>query len=248
MLSLTLTPRGHLLLTAAADVLEPPAAFRRLENAFARGSGHGLLELGAAEVGTTLPAEVSYWRDFAARFVTTVCTHPDFEDGHHADRSPAPAPERARRHRRRRPADGRCRVPHGLGARSTLGRDRAGLSIRARRGQDVGPGISPRQEPCVAHRRPCPLQPRREPAGRPGTVRVSGDLYDPPVHAGTSAAPAARPGPERVCRRGEQATAALVAPPGAARGRRVPMAEGHGRGRRDLITRCGGRPPRRFNC
>lgn len=88
MASLTLTPRGRLLFTLAADALEPPTLSRRLEGAFARGSGHGLLELGAAEVGTALPADFSYWRDFAARLVTTICTQPDL-DAHHA---PIPAP------------------------------------------------------------------------------------------------------------------------------------------------------------
>jgi non-specific serine/threonine protein kinase len=78
MPSLTLTPRGHLLFTVAADILRPSAAlFLSVERAFARGSGHGLLELGAAQVGTTLPADFSYWRDFAARFVITICTHSD---------------------------------------------------------------------------------------------------------------------------------------------------------------------------
>jgi hypothetical protein len=88
MPSLTLTPRGHLLVTVASDVLRPSAALSRsVESAFARGSGHGLLELGAAQVGTTLPADFGYWRDFAARFVTTVCMHSDL-DAHDA---PAPA-------------------------------------------------------------------------------------------------------------------------------------------------------------
>jgi len=87
--SLALTPRGHLLLTGGDDTTEPPAAFwRRLEGAFARGSGHGLLELGAGEVGTALPADVGYWRDFAARFVTSICTHPDLD----ADRRQYPRP------------------------------------------------------------------------------------------------------------------------------------------------------------
>ena len=87
--SLALTPRGHLLFTGADDASESPAArWRALEGAFARGSGHGLLEIGAGEVGTTLPADIGYWRDFAARFVTTICTHPDLE----ADHAPLPAP------------------------------------------------------------------------------------------------------------------------------------------------------------
>ena len=71
MASLALTPRGHLLFTAVDGPFEPSGALlRRLESAFARGSGHGLLELGSAEVGTALPADFSYWRDCAARLVT----------------------------------------------------------------------------------------------------------------------------------------------------------------------------------
>ncbi|HZA34845.1 MAG TPA: DEAD/DEAH box helicase [Vicinamibacterales bacterium] len=79
MALLSLTPRGHLLFTVqeedAASLSVP--LVHRLETAFGRGSGHGLFELGAGEVGTALPADLSYWRDFGARFVTTVCTHPD---------------------------------------------------------------------------------------------------------------------------------------------------------------------------
>ena len=90
MPSLALTPRGHLLFTGSDDASQPPAVglSRTLEGAFARGSGHGLLELGAREVGTALPADFSYWRDFAARLITTICTHPDL-DTHQA---PIPAP------------------------------------------------------------------------------------------------------------------------------------------------------------
>src|SRR5256712_4533769 len=90
MPSLTLTPRGLLLFTVAADAFQASAVLSRsLEGAFARGSGHGLLELGAAEVGTALPPDLSYWRDFAARLVTAICTHPDL-DAHHA---PIAAPQ-----------------------------------------------------------------------------------------------------------------------------------------------------------
>ena len=78
MASLSLTPRGQLLFTVEDDAPSGPLV-HTLESAFARGSGHGLLELGAAEVGTALPADFSYWRDFAARFVTTICTHPDLD-------------------------------------------------------------------------------------------------------------------------------------------------------------------------
>src|SRR5260370_22276566 len=77
-MSLSLTPRGRLLFTVADEASELAAALNRtLEGAFARGSGHGLLALGAAEVGTALPPGFSYWRDFAALLITAICTHPD---------------------------------------------------------------------------------------------------------------------------------------------------------------------------
>ena len=54
-----------------------PGLAKRLEDAFARGPGHGLLQLGASEVGTALPPAFSYWRDFGAHYVTSLCTLPD---------------------------------------------------------------------------------------------------------------------------------------------------------------------------
>jgi len=73
-----LTPHGHLLLAEEENATElGPEVAQRLRESFARGSGHGLLQLGAAEVGTALPAVFSYWREFAARYVTALCTHPD---------------------------------------------------------------------------------------------------------------------------------------------------------------------------
>ena len=74
----TLTPHGQLLLTQAPDAPAMPADLqRRLAESFDRGTGHGLLQLGAGEVGTSLPIALSYWRDFAARYVTALCTTPD---------------------------------------------------------------------------------------------------------------------------------------------------------------------------
>ena len=75
-----LTPHGRLLLEPSADA-QPlaPAVAGRLLQAFARGDGHGLLQLGAAEVETALPAVLAYWRDFAKLFVTALCTQPDSE-------------------------------------------------------------------------------------------------------------------------------------------------------------------------
>ena len=70
---------------------------------------------------------------------------------------------RARGTRRGRAADERRRVRHRRGPRNPLGRDRRGVSIRARRIEGIGPGVSAEQEPGVASRRPRPLQPRGEP-------------------------------------------------------------------------------------
>ena len=70
-----LTPQGHLVLAPTDEARMVPANLqKRLEAAFERGAGHGLLELGICEVGTALPAEFAYWRDFAGRYVTTLCT------------------------------------------------------------------------------------------------------------------------------------------------------------------------------
>jgi non-specific serine/threonine protein kinase len=74
-LSPLLTPQGHLLITTDPDEAALPSALQqRLEDTFAPGAGHGLLHLGAVEVDTVLPPALAWWRDFAARFVTLLCT------------------------------------------------------------------------------------------------------------------------------------------------------------------------------
>ena len=74
---LVLTPRGHLLFDATTDAAAlPDGLAHTLERAFGRGSGHGLFNLGAIAVGTALPADLGYWRDFAAQFVTALCARP----------------------------------------------------------------------------------------------------------------------------------------------------------------------------
>ncbi len=79
-LTLALTPRGHLLLArddGAASTAEAASATEELTQqitqAFARGSGHGLLQLGARNVGQALPPVLAWWRDLGARYVTAVC-------------------------------------------------------------------------------------------------------------------------------------------------------------------------------
>jgi hypothetical protein len=74
-LSLSLTPHGRLALTHEGGAPPLDSGLRdRLLAAFERGSGHGLLLLGAGEAGTALPPVYSYWREFGARYVTALCT------------------------------------------------------------------------------------------------------------------------------------------------------------------------------
>jgi superfamily II DNA or RNA helicase len=87
-----LTPHGALNLRPSDDATPlDPARGARLEQAFARGSGHGLLQLGAGEVGTGLPAELSFWREFAAHYVTALCALPGLAEGQGKSAVPAPA-------------------------------------------------------------------------------------------------------------------------------------------------------------
>lgn len=75
-----LTPHGRLSLAEenGAPILDLDLA-RRLQDAFVRGPGHGLLQLGAAEVGKALPPALSYWREFSAQYVTALCAQAEAE-------------------------------------------------------------------------------------------------------------------------------------------------------------------------
>jgi len=73
-LCLRLTPHGHLVVEEASDALPmDQATTARIGKAFAQGTGHGLLQLGAGEVGRILPPAFGWWREFAARYVASVC-------------------------------------------------------------------------------------------------------------------------------------------------------------------------------
>ncbi len=75
-LGLRLTPSGHLVTEPTDDAPEVDhATAARLADAFARGTGHGLLQLGAGEVGHLLPPAFVWWRAFAARYVAALCLH-----------------------------------------------------------------------------------------------------------------------------------------------------------------------------
>ena len=88
------TPLGRLSLIHADDApLLDAAAAGRLQQAFARGSGHGLLQLGAGEVATALPPVFAYWRDFAARYVAALCTQPAAREHEGRVQLAPPAPD-----------------------------------------------------------------------------------------------------------------------------------------------------------
>ncbi|MGA3403447.1 MAG: DEAD/DEAH box helicase, partial [Acetobacteraceae bacterium] len=75
-LGLRLTPHGHLVAEDQDDAPEiDPKVATRLTEAFARGAGHGLVRLGAGEVGQILPPAFVWWRQFAARYVGALCLH-----------------------------------------------------------------------------------------------------------------------------------------------------------------------------
>ena len=115
-----------------------------------------------------------------------------------------------------------------------MGRDGRGLPRRA---GALGPryaGPAQALQPGLEPRGPRPLQPRREPQGRRGAVRVPRHLHVAPVRPRQGPAPPARPGPARVRRGGEARPPALAAPARAARRRDVPLAQGDGRRGRDL--------------
>ena len=73
-----LSPHGVLSLKPSNEATAwDPARSARVLRAFERGAGHGLLCLGADEVGTSLPPGLAYWREFGVRYVTALCALPD---------------------------------------------------------------------------------------------------------------------------------------------------------------------------
>src|SRR5437763_13272497 len=75
-LGLRLTPQGRLSVEDQNDGPDiDTAASIRLIDAFARGTGYGLVWLGAAEVGQALPPLFVWWRDFGSLYVGSLCQH-----------------------------------------------------------------------------------------------------------------------------------------------------------------------------
>ncbi len=79
-LSPQLTPRGHIHVLAIDEAAAlDETLVQQLTNAFAQGTGSGLLYLGTTTTGRALPPAWAWWRDFAARYVAGVCANG--EDG-----------------------------------------------------------------------------------------------------------------------------------------------------------------------
>jgi non-specific serine/threonine protein kinase len=77
--TLAVLPGGQPRLVPGSDDGLAPAARAQLVQAFARGPGHGLLQLGAAEAATQLSAPLGFARDVARLFVGRLCGTPDLE-------------------------------------------------------------------------------------------------------------------------------------------------------------------------
>ncbi len=76
------TPSGQVRLdTVSGQPSVDPAVIGRIDTAFQRGTGHGLLHLGAAELRETLPPALGFWRELGRQFVRAVCASSAFEGG-----------------------------------------------------------------------------------------------------------------------------------------------------------------------
>lgn len=78
VLNLAISPAGHAHLeyVPGNSDLSPPAA-TRISRAFERGGSHGLLHLGAVELGIWLPPSLSFGRELAHLFMARLCAAPD---------------------------------------------------------------------------------------------------------------------------------------------------------------------------
>src|SRR5207302_2428067 len=129
------TPHGRLLLESSEDAapLSPDLA-ERIHEAFTRGHGHGLLQLGAAEINTAMPPVFTYWREFGARYVTAVCTMPE------AETIAPPAQEDLESIASSAADDGR-RISDVRSSRSAVGGDRCRFPVGTLGVEALGPGI-----------------------------------------------------------------------------------------------------------
>ena len=78
-----LTPSGHIEVRPEltnGDLTMSAATQQRILKAFGTGRGHGVLHLGAGELGSDLHPTLSYWRDIGQSFVARACGELDPTD------------------------------------------------------------------------------------------------------------------------------------------------------------------------
>ena len=192
------------------------------------GSGHGLLRLGAGEFGQVLPPMFVWWRGFAARYVGGVVpAAPSTRDGPRSGHC-ASGRGRARFAGTDGADDAGRRIPDGDVLRALWQEMRRRWPPLAAAKTDLQcflKGLNPGLEPG----RPRAFQSGREPPRPRRAVRLSRHLHHAAVGAGAGAAPAARSGVARICRRSQPRQAAVAAAAGAARRRDLPVAAADGR-------------------
>jgi non-specific serine/threonine protein kinase len=96
--AVTIFPSGALLVDVEADGVTglSAAARARVGAAFARGVGHGLLDLGTTEVDTVLAPPLQFLRDLGRAFVTRLRADPELEERRDRVHVDVPADECAR--------------------------------------------------------------------------------------------------------------------------------------------------------
>src|SRR4051812_43216687 len=94
-IDLSITPHGrpHVQAESATGGTIAPKVAKRIIDAFAQGTPHGLLDLATKELRTTLPQGLAFARDFARTYFTQLCQTPAFGEGAEVPRLPVPSIE-----------------------------------------------------------------------------------------------------------------------------------------------------------
>ena len=79
-IELALSPQGHLYLAMdPEDSALPKDMAAHVRHTFEEGEGAGLLYLGGDLASAVLPPTFGYWRDFARKFFSQACVHPEIQ-------------------------------------------------------------------------------------------------------------------------------------------------------------------------
>ena len=216
--SLRLTPHAHLVFEDSSDAPELDARVAaRLAEAFSRGSGEGLLRLGAGEVGQACRRSSCGGADLRRATWPRLCLQSSAEVAAPTDsRTRVPGVDGA--------DDAGGGIPDDGRAAHAVAGDRRGAGGVACRGKNRPAELPQGAESRLEPGRSRALQPGGEPPRRRSTVRLPRHLHDPALRPGARAARAARPGAARIRRRGQSREAAVAAAAGAARRRDLRLA------------------------